>query len=757
MHRSSSLQAGCRLLARGQPLYSPACAPCTSLSSAAGAGHKSIQCAGCGAQLQTRDTVAAGYIPSLRRLLALEAQADSAVAAGEARSAGSRLVAGSFSHHACVCQRCFSAKHYGRLVPLALPEASYQAYVDVLVGNRAGAGGGPGHLVVHVIDAWDFHGGLLPSLLRQLLGGGVPTLLVVNKVDLLPASAPFSRIDTWVRRQLRIAGLPSSMLAGRGIHLTSAARRTGTAGLLEDIRAEAKGRDVFVAGAPNAGKSALINALLAEAWGVGLPWAPAHLGRRGGAPGATTATLWLDELPEGYVAGDVYKGDPKALAQTLGRTRSAESSPTDTTSTGPAAPGDPVRRRGSEYGSAPPSLPGYLAGGDGEESGSALLAREVERKARHRKSKEEGEDMMVTVPIAAAAPGSGRAPPSVPFTVSPMPGTTHAVIGAALDSHGHVTLYDTPGIIADVGLQRLLEGVALLAAAEAPIAAESQPSPARSHARRHSVAKTPTAALQLLVPSKRQRLSTYRLAPGRCLWLGGLARLEWSHPDPRQHVLVTAASRLPLHTGGSEKAEDLFTRHTCDDSTGLLWPRLGPLSSSSKFGLLRFLPRRQQDEVRDFLFQDGGGVLPSHVEGAPMRLEEAPGAPIGLGLQSFLARDELEGEEDEEEEESGAMAGVPAPPPSVRLPPGAMLDSANPEATVDRRRRRLRAALVDVVVRGLGWLAITPVEVRGQAGWARTVGQGSLTLVAAKGVRVHLREPLLPYETAGLSGHDFLT
>ena len=90
------------------------------------------------------------------------------------------------------------------------------------------------------------------------------------------------------------------------------------------------------------------------------------------------------------------------------------------------------------------------------------------------------------------------------------------------------------------------------------------------------------------------------------------------------------------------------------------------------------------------------------------------------------------------------------------LPPGALMSNANSAATLERRRNRTRVALVDIVFRGLGWLMITPVEVRGQIGWARSIGHGVIALHACEGILVNLREPLLPYAASGLSPKDFL-
>lgn len=558
-------------------------------------GAQKVRCAGCGAGLQTRDQAAAGYIPTHKKLLELQQRTEDALAAAAAqnrddstpaaKAAAAAVHEASLSGHGVICQRCFNAKHYGRLMPLAVPEAVYSSYLRTLASMPAEKSS----LVVLVLDCWDFHGAALTSTLRALLApppkpptqvtdamsGSVdfdrqqqnppsykrPSLLVViNKVDLLPNDVKQERVLQWAREELRIAARMatskasgagahhtaqddadapdaaaaafvgslseptgsdrvltlnsnafvspsakkrfdkklfdaenynsggggsknrrtdnsrdgdggggrtggSSALGGGivGVHLVSAQKGWGTAQLLDDIKGHYKGRDVYVVGAPNVGKSSVINALLAKQWG--LPWTSTGAVRRG-APSATaggaagsaadgarpgqgrTVTLFLDELPPGYKVGDVFKGDFDALQRSI-RSRVHGQA------------GNPVMDRDHDAASSSPS--GASSGSSGDAaSAAAAESREIlsdiaARKARHKATKESivtgaadfaadaGADdsrHSVTVAVDDSASGGGGAgngasatspkrnassapaPPAVPFTTSPLPGTT---------------------------------------------------------------------------------------------------------------------------------------------------------------------------------------------------------------------------------------------------------------------------------------------------------------------------------------------
>jgi hypothetical protein len=54
-------------------------------------------------------------------------------------------------------------------------------------------------------------------------------------------------------------------------------------------------------------------------------------------------------------------------------------------------------------------------------------------------------------------------------------------------------------------------------------------------------------------------------------------------------------------------------------------------------------------------------------------------------------------------------------------------------------------------------VSVTPVEVEGMHGWHRSLEGGRLVVHTARGVHVHLRAPLLPYEASGTRPADWGT
>jgi hypothetical protein len=140
---------------------SAASAPRTTQPSAPKKERLRIVCAGCGVGLQSRDHVAAGYIPTLKRLEELQAEADAALSSSAAAAAGVDPLAHTFRGHGVVCQRCFQAKHYGKLVPITIPEETFRDYLNGLRSVPS--------LVALVCDVFDFHASLLTNLRSLIL------------------------------------------------------------------------------------------------------------------------------------------------------------------------------------------------------------------------------------------------------------------------------------------------------------------------------------------------------------------------------------------------------------------------------------------------------------------------------------------------------------------------------------------------------------------------------------------------------------
>ncbi|KAL3524154.1 hypothetical protein ACH5RR_016988 [Cinchona calisaya] len=193
-------------------------------------------CYGCGAPLQTSETDAPGYVdPETYQLKK--------------------------KHHqlrTVLCGRCRLLSH---------------GHMITAVGGNGGYSGGKqfisaeelreklSHLrhqkalIVKLVDIVDFSGSFL-SRVRDLAGAN-PIILVVTKVDLLPKGTDLNCIGDWV-----VEATMRKKLNVLSVHLTSSKSLVGIAGVVSEIQKEKKGRDVYILGSANVGKSAFINALL---------------------------------------------------------------------------------------------------------------------------------------------------------------------------------------------------------------------------------------------------------------------------------------------------------------------------------------------------------------------------------------------------------------------------------------------------------------------------------------------------------------
>lgn len=177
-------------------------------------------CAGCGVKLQTESSEKLGYVPPQ----ALE-------------------------RTPVICQRCFRIKNYNESSGITLNHDDFLKLLSHVGHTKS--------LVVNIVDIFDFEGSLISGLPRFV--GDNPVVLCVNKIDLLPKVTNFNKIVNWVRKQAKEFGLKVVEVV-----LCSAKQNMGFDRVIQALDEHRDGRDIYVVGATNVGKSTLINRLIRD-------------------------------------------------------------------------------------------------------------------------------------------------------------------------------------------------------------------------------------------------------------------------------------------------------------------------------------------------------------------------------------------------------------------------------------------------------------------------------------------------------------
>ncbi|MBS4173611.1 ribosome biogenesis GTPase YqeH [Bacillus sp. FJAT-49736] len=177
-----------------------------------------ITCIGCGVTIQTDDPMKLGYAPP-----------------------------SSLEKETIICQRCFRLKHYNEVQDVSLTDDDF---IKILNGLSNVDG-----LIVKIVDIFDFNGSWLPGLHRFV--GNNPILLIGNKEDLLPKSVKRPKLIQWMKHQAKQLGLqPIDVL------LISATKGNSIDEAIEAIEHYRNGKDVYVVGCTNVGKSTFINRII---------------------------------------------------------------------------------------------------------------------------------------------------------------------------------------------------------------------------------------------------------------------------------------------------------------------------------------------------------------------------------------------------------------------------------------------------------------------------------------------------------------
>ncbi|KHE71693.1 ribosome biogenesis GTPase YqeH [Halobacillus sp. BBL2006] len=181
-------------------------------------------CQGCGVEIQTTNPDQPGFAP-----------------------------ASALEREDVICKRCFRLKHYNEVQDVPYQDDDFLEMLNQISKNEG--------LVVQIVDIFDFNGSFIPGLKR--LTGNNPVILVGNKMDVLPKSVNQGKVKLWLKKSAKELGLKVE-----DVHLISAEKNQGVEELANSIDTLRNGRDVYIVGTTNVGKSTFINTLIANTSGV---------------------------------------------------------------------------------------------------------------------------------------------------------------------------------------------------------------------------------------------------------------------------------------------------------------------------------------------------------------------------------------------------------------------------------------------------------------------------------------------------------
>ena len=164
-----------------------------------------------------------------------------------------------------ICKRCHGLQNFGDVTESLRPGwteeplLSQEAFRNLLkpIGEKAA-------VIIALVDLFDFSGSVLPEL--DDIAKDNPVILAANKADLLPSEMGQNRAENWVRREMEYLGVESLANIGGAVRLISCKTGFGVSAMLEKARklAEDMECDIYIIGAANAGKSTLLNHILAK-------------------------------------------------------------------------------------------------------------------------------------------------------------------------------------------------------------------------------------------------------------------------------------------------------------------------------------------------------------------------------------------------------------------------------------------------------------------------------------------------------------
>ena len=179
-----------------------------------------LHCIGCGSIIQSNDITKPGYVPQ------------------------NKLNEG---NEDIICRRCFRLKNYNEVTPLQITSDDYFNIISEIGNKKA--------LIVMIIDIFDIEGSLIPQIPK--LTNYNDLIIIANKIDLLPKSVKEPKLLHHLKKIIA-----DNEIKPLDVYLMSAMKYKNIDNIIDKIVKRAKGKDIYIVGATNVGKSTFINTLL---------------------------------------------------------------------------------------------------------------------------------------------------------------------------------------------------------------------------------------------------------------------------------------------------------------------------------------------------------------------------------------------------------------------------------------------------------------------------------------------------------------
>jgi len=182
--------------------------------------EEKLYCYGCGQILQCEDETKRGYVPD--KILETKENV--------------------------LCQRCFKLQHYNTNSEIQLVESDYITILKSIANEDA--------LLVYVVDVFNFETSIINNLSQYLKDQKI--LVLANKRDLIPSSVKDEKLLNWIKEKLTNCGIKNIF----DIIMSSGQTNYNVDLILNKIDELREGKDVYIIGNANVGKSTFINSLL---------------------------------------------------------------------------------------------------------------------------------------------------------------------------------------------------------------------------------------------------------------------------------------------------------------------------------------------------------------------------------------------------------------------------------------------------------------------------------------------------------------